>query len=696
MRLSTCPCGSGAPYQDCCQEQADTQRAPVAVSNAPATLSIQDILQDALRLHQENQLQHAATLYRSILEQEPANADALNLLGTAHAQQGQYDLAIQYIAQAIEANGTVPDYYQNLSTALREVGDLVAATGCLREAVQQWPAHLPLRQLLGDTLLQWGDSAAAAEVFRDALLLCLSDTQGLEWIAGLLQRYEQIQQENRRDPVLYYRLADVLKRQGKWLEARAAYEQALHLSPDLPGLRSQLAWLQQSLCAWDGLESLWSDIREGVRSQRDGGMTIPCFFIYTNSTAAEQLAGARSWAATHYAAFETEACEVQRRWSRPGPRERLHIGYLSSDYRTHAVAHMMAEIFEQHDRSRVTVSAYSIGPDDDSPLRARIVRSVDRFVGLHGMRFRDAAERILADRVDILVDLDSYSHPAECQVQALRPAPIQVGFVGYPGTTGAPFLDYVIANRSTIPPEHAVHFSERVAYLPDWGAPPETKRIIAPDTPTRKECGLPESGFVFCSFNQLYKITPSMFALWMRLLAGTPGSVLWLLSRNTMAEANLRREAAGAGIDPLRLTFDPYLPRAEYFARHHLADLALDTLPGSGGATTSDALWMGLPVLTCPGETYTSRLAGSQLHAAGLPELVAATHEEYEAIALTLAHDPDRLAELRARLAGHRNRVSRPDGSTYSRDLESLYLRIWEEYCRAQDSNLRDHSPLSV
>ncbi|HVA90395.1 MAG TPA: tetratricopeptide repeat protein [Chloroflexota bacterium] len=711
MRLSKCPCGSGRAVDSCCQDTPASQDARVSTRVIPN--STHDALDAAVRLHQQGEVQDAIVLYQQVLEVEPDNADALNLLGVAVTKAGQYDLAVACIGRAIELNGTAPSYYQNLSAVLREMGDLPACVGCLREATRLWPGNALLRGLLGDALRQWDDIPAAETCDRVADLLGLvgdlvrrepGDWRGaLGACAEAIQRYEAALGLGARDPALhaylggaFNHLGNVLGQSGRLLDARAAFEHAVRFAPGLPEARMSLAWLQQNMCAWDGLEDHWSEIRAAVRNRQDGGLTNPCFFIYLPSTAAEQLIGARSWAATHYAAFEAPARALQGGWSKPGPRERLHIGYVSSDYRTHAVAHLVAELFERHDRASIMVSAYSIGSDDGSAVRARIVRGVDRFVDLTGMSYAAAAERIQADGIDILVDFDSYSHPADSQVQALRPAPIQVNFIGFPGTSGAPFIDYVIVDRFVVPPEQAGQFSERLAYMPDCTAPNESHRSFAARTPTRAECGLPEDGFIFCSFNQLYKITPTMFALWMRLLAATPGSMLWLLNRNSLAEINLRQEAARAGIDPRRVVLDPYLPRAEYLVRHRLADLGLDTSPGNGGSSTNDALWAGLPVLTCAGETFTSRLAGTQLHAVGLPELVTYSLDEYEALALALARDPGRLSSLRARLAVSHDVAPLFDCARYTRNLEALYWRMWEEYRRDPNRADADRTPLSV
>ena len=365
-------------------------------------------------------------------------------------------------------------------------------------------------------------------------------------------------------------------------------------------------------------------MREAVLRKQDGAVA-PFYFLVLPSTAAEQHACASAWVATQYAAPQAQAKARPLVAMPRSPSGQLSLAYVSSDFRDHATSYLLADIFERHDRASFMISAYSLGPDDHSAMRERIQHGVDRFVDMYGVPSSIIADRMRADGVDILLDLNGYVQWHRPEIFAYRPAPVQVNYLGYPGTTGAPYMDYIIVDRFVVPPSHAHHFSERLAYLPDCYQPNDRPRPIAADTPSRAACGLPEHGFVFCAFNQAYKITPAVFALWMRLLAATPGSVLWLLETHAEASANLRAAAASAGIDPQRLVFAPRLALPAHLARHRLADLFLDTLPVNGHTTTSDALWAGLPVLTCAGETFVSRVAGSLLHAVGLPELVTSS-----------------------------------------------------------------------
>jgi protein O-GlcNAc transferase len=302
----------------------------------------------------------------------------------------------------------------------------------------------------------------------------------------------------------------------------------------------------------------------------------------------------------------------------------------------------------------------------------RLIAALDHFVHIEGLSHREAATRIHSDGVDVLVDLKGHTHRARPKILAFRPAPVQVNYLGFPGTMGAPFIDYIVADDFIVPPGAERFYVETLAYLPDCYQPNDTRREVAAG-PSRAECGLPERAFVFCAFNNSFKITPTFFAIWMRLLREVPGSVLWLLESNPLARRNLTEAAVAAGIDPARLVFAPILPHADHLARHRHADLFVDTLPCNAHTTASDALWAGLPVLTCAGQTFAGRVAGGIVRAAGLPELVTTTLQDYEALALALAREPQRLAAIRDGLRGNRAALPLFDMAKRARDLEAIY-----------------------
>ena len=364
--------------------------------------------------------------------------------------------------------------------------------------------------------------------------------------------------------------------------------------------------------------------------------------------------------------------------------DKVRIAYLSADFHRHPTAYLMAELFERHDRSRFEVIGVSFGVDDKSDMRRRLVAAFDQFYDVRRKSDQEVAKLLHDLQVDIAIDLKGYTQDSRPGILAYRPTPIQASYLGFPGTMGAEFIDYIIADKTVAPFEQQPFYTEKIVHLPDCYQVNDTKRNIAERTPTRQEAGLPEEGCVFCCFNNNWKITPEVFSVWIRLLHAVEGSVLWLFRDNESAERNLRKEAQARGIDPARLVFAGRLPLEDHLARHSLADLFLDTLPYNAHTTASDALWVGLLVLTCMGNAFAGRVAASLLNAIGLPELVTHSIEDYEALALRLAKDPSLLEGYRNRLAA--NRLTHPlfDTDRFRRHIEAAYLQMWEIWQRGE------------
>jgi predicted O-linked N-acetylglucosamine transferase (SPINDLY family) len=423
-------------------------------------------------------------------------------------------------------------------------------------------------------------------------------------------------------------------------------------------------------CEWSDFETEQAGLVGMVRQ----GARVPPFYLFsTPASASDQLTCAQRWIAPirppPEAVFEHEV-SVRR--------QRIRLGYLSGDFHQHATAQLMAELFELHDRDRFEVFAYSYGPDDESPMRARLVRAFDRFVDVRALAHREAAQRIHADEVDILIDLKGYTHHARPAIPAHRPAPVQVSYLGYPATMGADFIDYVIVDPIVVPTSQQPFFSEKLVHLPASYQVNDRRREAAKAATSRQDWGLPDGRLVFCSFNNAYKITPAFFDIWMRVLGAVPGSVLWLLEANELMKGNLRLQAEKRGVDAKRLIFAPRVAPAQHLARQRHADLFLDTLPCNAHTTASDALWAGLPVLTCCGDTFAGRVAASLLTAVGLGELIAPSLEEYERSALALARDPQRLVALRQKLADNRDSSALFDPVKLTGNIEAAYARMWQ------------------
>lgn len=573
---------------------------------------------------------------------------------------------------------------KNLGNARKAGGDLEGALAAYRQSVGIEPRYLPSLYNIGLVLRQMNRLDEAERHFRGVHELFPDDAEVLFHVASLLAgraSYAEAERSYRNamrlapgNGNLQLGLARVYTLTGALDRAIECYRAALRLQPDSPNARGSLLFAMQGVCDWSQFDELSALQRRAVLDHPEPDIS-PFTLLFLPSTPAEQLACARKYT---QALVREAGCAPRYQFQRKAGT-RLRIGYLSGDFREHASATLFSELFELHDRNRFEVFAYSQGPDDRSPQRERLVRAFDRFVDVSGMSSIAAAAAIFSDQIDILVDLKGHTELARIETLALRPAPVQVTYLGYPGTTGADFIDYAVVDRFVAPPGDACYFSEKLIHMPASYQVNDRKRHL-PETRVRRELGLPEAAFVFCSFNAPYKIVPDVFAAWMRILQAVPHSVLWLLESNSWVVSNLRREARSRGIQAERLVFAPMVSHDQHLARAAAADLFLDTVPCNAHTTGSDALWAGLPMLTCAGTTFASRVGASLLHAVGLPELVARSMPDYEALAVRLARNPHELADMRERL--RRNRATAPlfDSPSFARHLESAYLRIWDTY----------------
>ncbi|MFZ0693018.1 MAG: tetratricopeptide repeat protein [Alphaproteobacteria bacterium] len=648
---------------------------------------MQIMLTEAFAAHQAGDFVKAELLYRQILALDPKHFDALHMLGVLKQQQKNYSEAQQLIARAIE---TEP----NALEALSNYGAVLRALNRPEEALSQYDAVLAIRPDYVDALNNRGNALQAlnrheeaVESYNAALLLRPDYFDALYNRGTALQalkRHEEAVADldralavNPRHLAALYNRGTALLMLDRREEAIKDLEHLLDIDPDYKYVRGRLLYSRMHCCAWDSFETDAARLMEDMRSGKPSG--APFEFQSVSQSPADLLRCSQIFVHDRY---PTSASPIWR-----GERyqhDKIRVAYLTADFRDQATAYLTAGLFERHDRERFEIVAVSFGADAPGEMRTRLKAAFDRFINVRQMSDRDVARLLHEMEVDIAVDLMGFYGDSRPGIFALRPAPVQVNYLGYPGTIGSDYMDYIIADRWVIPADHQRHYVEKIAYLPDSYQVNDSKRRISEHTPSRADSGLPESGFVFCSFNNTYKITPALFDLWMRLLRQVESSVLWLLAGTRAAPANLRRAAAKRGIDPGRLVFAPRMKLDDHLARHRLGDLFLDTLPYNAHTTASDALWAGLPVITCIGSTFAGRVAASLLDAARLPELITRSLDDYEALALMLARDRNALAATKAKLAANRDTCPLFDTDRFRRHIESAYLTMWERYQRGE------------
>lgn len=625
-------------------------------------------------------------------------------MGLVAHQTGRDDEAVSLIGRAIAVKNDDAVYHCNLGVILRRLGRLADATTAYRRAIAVNAAHVDAWFNLGNVLRQSGQTAEAKLAFAEALRLdpgharAQNEAGVIELELGDLPRAEAaFRAAVELDPALtvaYVNLGVVLLSTGRIEDAIASLETALAIDPQHEQALVNLVWARMETCDWrDAAAPSRLGVLAAARVAAGQSSPIdPFFALMLGLGAGDQLAIARDWS-------DRLAARVVPLPPLPSPGDadkerRIRIGYLSADFHAHATAHLTRSLYGLHDRSSFEVVAFSYGPDDGSPHRRRVENDCDAFVELAGLPEAECAAEIRAQGIDILVDLKGHTSGGRPGIAARRPAPLQVSYLGFPGTSGAGWLDYLIADHTVAPPGSDGQFREALVRLPDSYQVTDHHRRIADTVPGRADCGLPDEGFVFCCFNHSYKIDPQIFALWMEILGAVPGSVLWLLRASPLAESNLRGAASDHGVNPARLVFAPRLAQGDHLARHTHAGLFLDTHGCNAHTTASDALWAGVPVLTWPGQTFASRVAAGIDHAIGLDELVAPDREAYRRLAIQLASDPGRLTDLRARLAENRNTAPLFDTPRFTRHLESAFRTMWQVWCAGAPPRPFDVPPL--
>lgn len=620
------------------------------LSAPTASISIKtysEALYKALELQSQNRMEDAEYIFQHLLSENEKDFVSLFSMAVIEQHRGKPEKALEYVDRGVAVR---PDYallWYNRGVILQSIKQLEKAVESYDHALKIDPKHIEAMTNRGAVLVE-------LKRHKEALL-----------------NYEELLRVDPNNAKALNNRGIILTDFKKYDIAIATFERLLQLSPEYDYALGNLAFAKMHACDWKQLQDISKLAIDGVRAGKQVCKTQPLLAI--TGDPADHLLCARIFGQQHCPPHEPL-------WN--GERydhKKIRIAYMSPDFREHPVGHLTAGIFEHHDKEQFEIIAISLGIDDNSSLRKRMLDAFDKFIDVRQMSSRNVAEMLHAMEIDIVVDLAGYTADSRTDILAFRPAPIQVNFLGYSCTMGVDYIDYIIADKHIIPEEAFDCYSEKVVYLPDTYLPTDSAVEIADRIPPRSEYGLPANGFIFCSFNHDYKINPDIFDIWMRLLALVPESVLWLMKLNEVAERNLLKEAAARGIAPERIVFATRVPKIEdHLARYRMADLFLDTTPYNAHSTTSDVLRAGLPVLTCRGKSFAGRVAAGLLMVVDLPEMITDTLEEYESLALRLALNRDLLHGIREKLQKNLESTSLYDTAQYCRNLELAYREMWQ------------------
>ncbi len=668
-------------------------------------------------LHALRRLEEALASYDQAIRHKPAFAEAHNNRGVALLELGRHHAALVSFDAALSIHPLYPEAHNNRARALRALGRTEDAVRSSESAIKLQPGLADYHNILAAGLHELGRFEEALRSFDRALELnpgfaaALSNRgvvlQDLRRLADARESCERSLSLRENDPQTHYNLGNILRdlaqtdaalraydralelrpgfvaahrnragllvEAGRLRDALEDYERALQVEPEGQGLHGLWLHTRMHAAEWQGFDPLLADLIAKIARGTPASPPFPALTLLDSPSLQRQAT--QAWVRATLA--RPAGLPTLPRYPR---RQRIRVAYYSADFHGHATAYLMAGLVEAHDREEFEVTGVSFGPDIRDGMRERLESAFDRFLDVGTRSDREIASLSRALEIDIAVDLKGFTKDARPGIFGERAAPVQVSYLGYPATMAVPFIDYLVADHTLIPPGSRHHYAEKIAYVADSYQVNDRLRAIADGPVSREEHGLPATGLVFCSFNNSYKITPTVFRVWMRILGAVPASVLWLLATDDAAMTALRAAAIAEGIAASRLVFAPRLPLGAHLARHRAGDLFLDTWPCTAHTTASDALWAGLPVLTLMGESFAARVAASLLNAIGLPDLVTTSAEDYETLAVRLARDPAALKALKDRVAANRLTTSLFDTTQSARKLEGLYRRMYERY----------------
>lgn len=633
------------------------------------------------------------TVCKKAIELQPGNVEALVNLSQAYLGLGDHVAAVDAAKGAVAKAPNSDLAHKTLSAAtlnrpINTADELESAISAISEARASAVSDGSMDTILADLLIDRGRAAEAVDLLASASADRLDDPRYVRLTARSyfeVQNYEGALYFAKKHCELepdsldaHAQIAKIYANLNQPEDALKSLQRCLEINPTDWRYNLDICILRQSKCDWDGLEELQNKTIDYMRETK---LISGPFHLLSMAEPAGSPENQLLSAQIYQNFSSLTGVAPNNRHHRRRTNDKLRIGYLSNDYRDHATAFLLSELIELHDRAKFEIVGYCYSRTDNTPFQHRLRAAFDKFVDINAMSLEEAAKQIDDDGIDILVDLKGFTQGSRTKILHHRPAPIQVNYLGFPGTLGTEFADYIIGDEFLTPLASAPYYSEKIVQLPNCYQPNDSKRTTADFFVKRQDFGLPETGFVFCSFNNPNKLTRPVFEIWMRLLKQVPGSVFWIYALLPSAKANLRKEAERCGVDPDRLVFAGFADIDEHIARMRMGDLFLDAFPCTAHTTASEAIWAGLPLVTCAGRTFASRVAGSILRNAEMPDLVTETLDDYEALALALAKDPDRLAAIRKRV---QRSAKTPlfDIATYTRDLERAYEHMAEIYNR--------------
>ena len=617
-------------------------------------LQTNSLLQDAIQSINKNNLIDAKIILQKILDIEPRNFDALNIIGIISGLENNYIEAINFFkkAQQIRPDNNLVNF--NLGKVFSESGKDLEAIKYYKIAIKLDKNHL-------GSWINFGISLHQLKRYDEAL-----------------SHYDQAIKLKPGYAAAYNNKGNTFLNLKRYDEALSHYDQAIKLKPDYQYLLGKLLHVKMLMCNWQNFKTNVTSLSLQINENKKSSPCFPVLALIDSSSI--QRKSSEVWVNDNYP-FNSSLGPIFK----SGHRDKIKIGYYSSDFKEHPVAYLLAELLELHDKNQFELFGFYFGPTDSSAIHKRVSSSFNQFIDVGLKTDKDIALMSREMGIDIAINLNGFTALARPDIFSFRAAPIQVNYLGYPSTIGAEYMDYIIADRIIIPTESQKYYSEKVVYLPNSYQVNDRKNDIAnnifnKNMFAKKELNLPEKGFVFCCFNNSYKITPSTFDGWMRILKAVKGSVLWLLEDSPVARLNLLKEAEARGLNRDRLVFAKRMNLTEHLARHKVADLFLDTLPYNAHTTASDALWAGLPVLTCKGESFASRVAASLLNAIELPELITTTQEQYETTAIDLANNPEKLKAIKHKLESNRSTTALFDTPLFNKHIQAAYRQMYERY----------------